>query len=136
MRVTPLLLALSLLSPIAHADDGWDFSAPHKARCSEGGQQQMNSCLAIEAEKADARLNEAYQGLVRALEDPSKLRKAQGAWLRFRDLTCEYENSGIGKAGSLYPFAQSACRIDLTEKRLRDLQQYIEWECNGCPPRR
>jgi uncharacterized protein YecT (DUF1311 family) len=129
-----VLLGALLYAFATHAADDWDFAAPHKERCSHGGQQQMNRCLGSEYHKVDARLNAAYKRLLALLEDPSKLRKAQAAWLRFRDRTCEYANSGIGE-GTLYPFAQAACYIDLTEKRIRDFQQYLEWDCNGCPPR-
>lgn len=96
----------------------------------------MNACLSQEYTRVDQKLNASYARLVNSLRDPASLRKSQAAWIRFRDLTCEYENSGIGKDGSLYPYAQAACNIDLTEKRLRDLDRYLEWNCNGCPPRK
>jgi uncharacterized protein YecT (DUF1311 family) len=136
MRSIVLSITLLHLPFAAIAGDEWDFAMPHKSRCSDGGQQQMNSCLAMEEAKVDIRLNDTYKRLVSALDDASKLRKAQAAWIRFRDLSCAYENSGITTGGSLYPFATSACRIDLAEKRLRDLEQYLEWNCNGCPPRK
>jgi uncharacterized protein YecT (DUF1311 family) len=96
----------------------------------------MNACLASEYSLVDEQLNEKYKRLIQVLENGSSLKKAQVAWLHFRDLTCEYASSGIGRDGSLYSFAQSACLIDLTEKRIRDLDQYLEWNCNGCPPRK
>jgi uncharacterized protein YecT (DUF1311 family) len=133
-----LMLALAIaLAPIpAHSGEDWDFSAPHKSRCSSGGQQDMNRCLDREYQHVHKRLNATYSRVLRDLQDTSQLRKAQAAWVRFRDLTCEYANSGITKEGTLYPFAQNACLIDLTEKRIRDLEQYLEWKSNGCPPRR
>lgn len=136
MRATVILLALLCTSVPAFAGDEWDFSMPHKNRCSDGGQLQMNECLAGEFKKVDAQLNADYKRLLAVLENPSKLKKAQSAWLRFRDADCEYASSGLGQEGSLSPFAQAACFIDLTEKRIRDLHRYIEWDCNGCPPRK
>ncbi|MEO8002839.1 MAG: lysozyme inhibitor LprI family protein [Arenimonas sp.] len=136
MRTVFLLVLTICFSPVVCASENWDFAAAQKERCSEGGQQQMNSCLAAEYSKVDVQLNELYKKITDDLEDPSKLRKAQVAWLRFRDRDCEYANSGLGKEGSLYSFAQSACFIDHTEKRIRDLQQYLNWNCNGCPSRK
>lgn len=124
-----------LFSSGAFAGYEWDYAAPSKNRCSVGGQQDMNKCLADEYIKTDAKLNELYRKLIESLEDPEKLRNAQRAWIIFRDLSCEYSSSGIGKEGSLYSYAISACMIDKTEKRIKDLELYIEWGgCNGCPP--
>lgn len=136
MRIVSLFIYLLFACSGAVADEDWDFAAPHKNRCSIGGQQQMNACLASEYSIVDKRLNEKYKRLIRSLEDDSTLKKAQLAWLQFRDLECDYSNSGIGREGSLYSFAQSACLIDLTEKRNRDLDRYLEWNCNGCPARK
>jgi uncharacterized protein YecT (DUF1311 family) len=144
-----LIAAFIFCVPAAHAGEEWDFAKPHKDRCddisqkpcmnspgTECVQQRMNACLANEYKKTDARLNADYKALLSVLEDPSKLKKAQNAWLRFRNLTCDYETSGVGTVGTLYPTAEAACYIDVTEKRIRDLQQYLRWECNGCPPRK
>lgn len=136
MRIITIIAVFLAMSSGARAGEDWDFSSSQKSRCSDGGQQQMNACLASEYSVSDRQLNKKYKRLIEVLEDSSSLKKAQVAWLRFRDLTCEYENSGIGQEGSLYPFAQDACLIDLTEKRIRDLDQYLEWDCNGCPPRK
>ena len=122
---------------VAHAqDDKWDFAAPHKDRCSLGTMLDMNQCLAEEYKKVDAELNDVYRQLTGSLADASALRKSQAAWVRFRELDCEYVSSGIGSGGSLKPFSDNACRIDLTEKRIRDLQRYLTWDCNGCPARK
>ena len=135
MRGLVISFALLHLPLAAVAGDEWDFAVPHKRRCSDGGQQQMNACMATAEASVNRRLNDAYKRLVVTLDDSSKLKKAQAAWLLFRDASCKYESSGIVEGESLYPFAMSACRIDLAEKRLRDLKQYLQWNCNGCPPR-
>src|SRR5688500_18978176 len=104
---------------VAHGqDDKWDFAVPHKDRCSVGTMLDMNRCLAEEYKKVDARLNDVYRQLSRSLADAGALRKSQAAWVRFRDLDCEYASSGIDSGGSLKPFSDNACRIDLTEKRI------------------
>jgi uncharacterized protein YecT (DUF1311 family) len=124
------------ISPFANAHDDWDFAKPHKNRCSRADQQEMNSCMADEYRKVEGRLNTLFNQLLVILRDKNSLKESQTAWLRFRDMTCAYANSGIEKEGSLYSFAQNACHIDITEKRIRDFEQYLAWNCNGCPPRK
>lgn len=136
LRSITLSFGSLLVSTALAQDDKWDFSTPHKQRCSVGTMLDMNQCLADEYKKVDARLNSVYTQLTSSLVDPSALRRSQTAWLRFRDLDCEYVSSGIGTGGSERPFSDNACRIDKTEKRIRDLQRYLEWDCNGCPPRK
>jgi uncharacterized protein YecT (DUF1311 family) len=136
ISATLISAALGRLSVAHGQDDKWDFAVPHKDRCSLGTMLDMNGCLAQEYKKVDAKLNEVYRQLTRSLADPSALRKSQAAWVRFRDLDCEYASSGIDSGGSLKPFSDNACRIDLTEKRIRDLQRYLTWDCNGCPARK
>ncbi|MBF0267817.1 MAG: DUF1311 domain-containing protein [Alphaproteobacteria bacterium] len=139
MKISRAPLALILLliagSAMAQGSD-WDFAAKSKEKCSDGSQMQMNDCLRQEYERSDKKLNASYRRLLQLLEDPSALKKAQIAWLSFRDATCAYENSGIGKDGSLYPYGWNACMIDVTNKRIRDLDMYQDWDCNGCPPRK
>jgi len=130
-------LGALMASTVALAqDEKWDFAAPHKKRCSLGTMLDMNQCLVDEYKKVDARLNDVYSQLTASLADPSALRKSQAAWLRFRDLDCEYASSGISTDGSLRPLSHNACRIDMTEKRIRDLERYRQWDCDGCPRRK
>jgi len=134
---TALLLTLLIIAPcFAWADNNWDFDRPYTLKCSEGGQAQMNICLEKEYERIDNRLNALYKQLLNSLENPKKLKEAQKAWIRFRNLDCDYASSGILKEGSYYYYSQTACYIDQTEKRIRDLQKYLKWEGNGSPPRK
>lgn len=142
MRVLYFLSVLCVSFPAYAGGDSvevpidWDFAKSSKDKCSDGTMIDMNSCLSNEYSRFDEKLNATYQNLVSLLEDKTKLKASQSAWLRFRDLTCEFANSGVDKAGSIYPFAQNACLIDLTAKRIRDLEEYLSWDCNGCPPRK
>ena len=139
MRATiasSIVFYLMLLSIGTVSADEWDFAAPHKNRCSVGSMLDMNQCMGTEYSKADARLNQLYKRLLLSLVDPRPLRRSQSAWIKFRDLDCLYSGSGISGGGSLAPLNDSACRIDKTEKRIRDLERYLEWNCNGCPPRK
>lgn len=134
---TALLIAILVSIPcLAWADSNWDFDRPYTLKCSVGGQEQMNICLGNEYQKIDNKLNALYKQLLNSLENPKKLKEAQKAWLRFRNLDCDYSNSGLLKEGSYYFYSQTACFIDHTEKRIRDLQKFLKWEGNGSPPRK
>ncbi|MBT0570798.1 DUF1311 domain-containing protein [Curvibacter sp. CHRR-16] len=132
-----IFAAILLNTTLAAKADEWDFAAQHKQHCSVGGQDVMNVCLANAYRDTNQRLSALYEQLQVVLEDGTSLRKAQATWLRFRDQTCEYEVSGLVKDNAgLYAYAKHACMIDITEKRIRDLKEYLSWDCNGCPGRK
>jgi uncharacterized protein YecT (DUF1311 family) len=134
MKVLLLTMAV-LFSAHVKAED-WDAAGSYKSKCSEGTMLEMNRCLRAELDKLDVRLNESYRALLAELADSTELRKAQRAWVAFRETTCDFSVSGLEPGGSLYPYALHACRISLTVKRLRDFEEYSTWNCNGCPPRK
>jgi uncharacterized protein YecT (DUF1311 family) len=115
-------------------EDDWDLALPYKKKCTESSQVQQNMCLANAYGEVDSRLNAVYSELIDKLDAPDTLREAQRAWIIFRDKDCEFANSGLGKDGSLYRYAHTACLINSSEKRIRDLRRYLSWgDCNGCP---
>ena len=137
MLLKPYFFLLVLgYSLVANAQDNWDFAAPHKDRCSIGTMLDMTRCLEKELRATEKRLDSEYHSLSRSLKSAEPLESAQAAWLRFRELECNYATSGIGKSGSLYPYAQIACKIDLNEKRIRDLRRYSSWDGAGAPQRK
>lgn len=74
---------------------------------------------AAEADKEAAEINEAYVGAVKALK------KAQRAWIDYRDGHCDgvgYEAVG----GSMQPMLISGCQARLTEQRTKELRELIE----------
>jgi uncharacterized protein YecT (DUF1311 family) len=101
-----------------------------------GGQTTlgMNQCLAREADAWDAVLNRqwpklmtrarevdaANQTTVPTLDSAAEtLRSAQRAWIVFRDAECRH-NYAIWGMGSFRSVAHSACRLDLTARRVVD----------------
>lgn len=133
MYKTLIALAFLCAPLMAGADEGQE---PIEDLCSEGRMPQMTACMIAEQDKVEDRLNAYYKDLLSVLEDPTKLRAAQSAWLHFRDLSCKYVNSGISEAGDMYQYSLSACHLNLTKKRIRDFQRYLDSDCNGCPPRK
>lgn len=89
-------------------------------------QGDMNSCAAADYKREDARLNQLYKQLV-GLSDKAqvaKLKQIQLAWIRFRDLHCNYAE-GRYEGGSMAPLVGWTCLRDLTRQRNATLQDLI-----------
>lgn len=131
-KLLSLILApmLALLASQGRAQGmDWDFAARHKAACSSGSMREMNECLALAYLESDKQLNKIYHRLRGELLNPEALARAQLAWVRFRDLHCEF-HVPKDSVGSDVPYSRNSCLIDLTEKRILDLKQIVP--CNGC----
>lgn len=103
--------------------------------CSSGFTYSMRVCAAIHAEIAETELNDAYKELVGRLKlkrSKVKLQSAQRAWIKFRDLTCEYESDGWAE-GSGGGMLFSSCRQSRTEERTETLLRYIRCADETCP---
>lgn len=90
-------------------------------------QLAMNLCAAKDYERDDARLNKSYRELVAKLETArrDKLRDLQLAWLKFRDLQCDFQSVQY-EGGSMYSLVRSSCLADLTKQRNKDLKDLLE----------
>ncbi|MBI2297753.1 MAG: DUF1311 domain-containing protein [Armatimonadetes bacterium] len=90
-------------------------------------QQEMNQQAWRDAEAADRKLNEVYRKLLPLLPDKvatDKLREAQRAWVRFRDLECRFAGDEM-RDGSAEPLLRAGCQKQLTEERTKQLEDYI-----------
>jgi uncharacterized protein YecT (DUF1311 family) len=85
-------------------------------------QLDMNRCAAEDYASVDRELNRSYDAYRARLGDEQKrqLREAQLAWVRFRDLSCQFESSAV-KGGSVYPLILQSCLASMTRARLRQL---------------
>ncbi len=103
-----------------------------KNDCSVDDQEQLNDCLTSKYIDVDRKLNEKYRELMNSLEDGEALKKAEIAWIKFRDLTCSFTNSNLGSSNDYsYNITNNKCLIDLTEKRIIDLEQYSQLPSNN-----
>jgi uncharacterized protein YecT (DUF1311 family) len=104
-------------------------SAPSHAAidCDNATNQgDMNACAAQAFKREDARLNVLYKKLS-GLSDKAevaKLKQIQLAWLKFRDLHCQYEE-GRYEGGSMAPLVGNNCLRNLTKQRNETLQAVI-----------
>lgn len=104
--------------------------------CKPAGTQiEMNQCAYDDFLKADKKLNETYQALIRKSAGDKTyikaLRTAQRAWVVFRDaeldamFSCADEDIKLcwgSMIGLLYPNAKA----EITRERTQKLQHYID----------
>jgi uncharacterized protein YecT (DUF1311 family) len=95
--------------------------------CSHvSSQSEMTICWGKEYKAADTRLNQVYRQLVSMLGDEEKLelKKAQTAWLKYRDANCEFAANQY-KGGSMRPMIYAICLAEMTENRTTELRSQI-----------
>ncbi len=122
-------LAFPLLSSATPASQGRAAGSSASDPCSKtslmaASQAQMTACSAAGVSKSDEALNAAYQRLLAQLPDGQSrkdLRKAEKAWLGFRDAACAFEGDSV-EGGSLQPMIVSQCISALTRERTHGLQ--------------
>lgn len=92
----------------------------------DGMQQPTNYCAGVLAERADAKLNEAFQSvLTRFPERAAELRAAQTAWTKARDKACSRKEKEF-EGGSMASEVYSECMSDRTRKRTAELRRMID----------
>jgi uncharacterized protein YecT (DUF1311 family) len=99
-------------------------------------QIEMNICASRDFEAADVELNATYKEAMAAMRDTDKemaeiaehyvgaveaLKKAQRAWIGYRDGQCELAGFEA-RGGSMEPMLVSGCLADLTRKRTAELK--------------
>lgn len=90
-------------------------------------QAEINACAKLSAEVADQKLNHLYQQLRAQIEDLQQkklLRNAQLAWIKFRDVSCEFERSRF-EGGSIAPSVYFNCIERVTKQRTEEIESYL-----------
>jgi uncharacterized protein YecT (DUF1311 family) len=93
--------------------------------CNAQTMIDMKDEAGVKYKQADVEMNRIYK-LATATCDSAgkeKLKKAQLAWIKYRDLCCEAEAS-IYEGGSMYGLAYTNCMTDLTKERTGRLKVY------------
>jgi uncharacterized protein YecT (DUF1311 family) len=137
-RHSLLLAAAAFLASatLAAAQDG----EPEVDCDNAMAQIEMNVCADRDYVKADAELNAAYKQAVataREMDEEVKdlgdqyvgavdaLKRAQRAWIGYRDGQCELEGFGA-RGGSMEPMLVSSCLAELTRKRTAELVAFYK----------
>lgn len=103
-------------------------------------QMDLNICADQDYPAADAELNKTYRLVVAAMQATDKelgdidaayagaleaLKKAQRAWIGYRDGQCELAGFEA-RGGSMEPMLVSGCLTELTRKRTAELKELME----------
>jgi len=129
-----LLLSSASLAQAQQNDSGNDQQVDCK---NAETQADMNYCAAMDFSKADDELNAVYKQALKSQADLDKqsaeinpdyvgavkaLKKAERAWIDYRDGECEGEGyQAVG--GTMQPMLIAGCKTDLTNKRIKELQE-------------
>ena len=140
---TLLILPVNALAYNLEADVSWDYSLEYQKECFDSevkdhpvSQMEGNSCIAEALQRSDAELNSLYRSLLSVLEEKKMLQDSERAWIDFRNKECKLRNSGMGE-GSATQFLLDSCFLDMTLKRIKDLQLLEDnLNCMGCPVRK
>lgn len=124
------LLALCVsFQAAAHEDDNPYKFTPRFAECMDKSGETtlgMKECIAEETNKQDKRLNSAYKKVLKSLSSKrqAQLKKAQRAWVAYRDAECEYLHDPDG--GTLAGVISANCYMDKTAQRATELESSME----------
>ncbi len=92
-------------------------------------QGELNECAFGKASQADHELNQTYQAILQKYSDRAvfidRLRKAQRAWLTFRDAQLEMMFPSGEGAGSVEPMCYGLYKAELTQQRSKELRQWL-----------
>ncbi len=86
-------------------------------------QTEMNQCAFAELNRATTQINQTYYHLRTKLNPVQKqqLKDVQLTWIKFKDLACEFEASGV-EGGSVHSMILSACLSKMTQQRNKELE--------------
>lgn len=87
----------------------------------------VGNTWAAAASSVDADLNQSYRALMAVLSatDQARLRKAQRAWLGFRDEECRFR-TGPYADGSILPQALTSCIATLSQERTAEFRRQLD----------
>lgn len=97
----------------------------------------VEQCIAVELDKVEASLNEAYQRLLKQLtqadtpqdnytEYRKKLLIAQRAWIKFREADCDTQYE-MHRSGSIRNSIYLSCKKQRADQRINELNSYAPY---------
>jgi uncharacterized protein YecT (DUF1311 family) len=116
--------AAAVLTPNATTARAETASTGADAPCwRDGTTVAIVNCFAASRKQSDAELNRTYARIMSVLDtaDQQRLRKAERAWVAYRDASCDAEYR-LWDGGTGGPPALLACLDGETRRRLEHLQ--------------
>lgn len=128
---TFLLAGLLLATPLVQARQAEDPIDAEQLRCIDEDSSTHGAIACAERAYGqwDARLNAAYKALMAALapEDRSALRKAENAWIAFRDAEFSLlEAYYARKEGTMFLPMQADARVRIVKARVLELENHLD----------
>ncbi|WP_244847864.1 lysozyme inhibitor LprI family protein [Caballeronia sp. SL2Y3] len=116
MRLRPLLLATLVCATVP----AWADSSSCLDKAST--QMAMDECAGRELKAADQKLNDTYRTLLSKVskDGAEQLRKAQRAWIAWRDAQCTFDTMGT-RGGSINSMENALCVEKLTQAQTAHL---------------
>ncbi|MEP1932875.1 MAG: lysozyme inhibitor LprI family protein [Roseibium sp.] len=86
--------------------------------------RDMITCAQMDLNLSDGDLNRTYKELKASLDKKGSntLRKAQRAWIAFRDAECTRQ-ADVARGGTMAPVVELECLHSLTVRRINDLSR-------------
>ncbi|QGZ65931.1 lysozyme inhibitor LprI family protein [Paraburkholderia acidisoli] len=105
------------------------WSAQSDCMTTATTQQAMNACAGQKLKASDQQLNTTYNALLAKTSKPGgeQLRKAQRAWVAWRDAQCQFDTLGT-RQGSVNPMVYTLCVNDLTQQQTKHLAAQLHCE--------
>lgn len=96
--------------------------------CSRAeAQTELTLCAIQSRDAADAELQRTYERVMEKIDSrraKALLRRAQKAWVAYRDSECEFESSG-SQGGSIHPMQVAACQNAMIHARTMQLEHQL-----------
>lgn len=143
MKKSLLALSLAAFAPLALAAEPFcDSGHPHPIdvqferdmEASNGMTLEMRNAQGRAYERWDTELNMEYRELMGnlAADEKAALKKAQRAWLKFREAESEFWwTESISGGGTLQPVMASDQAIELLKARVCQLRRYKDMAVHG-----
>ena len=130
MRFSRLYVRALLVSGVlsgALVSASSSFAAQPECLNSAPTQLAMDECVGRSMKASDQKLNETYHALLAKVSKSGadQLRKAQRAWLAWRDAQCEFNTMGT-RGGSINSSMYGLCIDELTQEQTRRLDAQIQ----------
>ena len=124
MNLKKYLLLPFLLSPML------SNASPAQVNCKDYtslSTHEMLQCEDQELQHYDRQLNSVYKQLMHKLppEERARLKKAEKAWIAYRDLECDFEGFEM-RGGSGEALLIQGCLVVKTKNRLKELRQILK----------
>lgn len=86
-------------------------------------QTDINQCASKELDNETKKINKIYNEYREKLNPARKqqLKEVQLAWIKFKDLACQFDASGV-EGGSVHSMVLSSCLAEKTRQRSKELE--------------